>query len=50
MLKNVKAGGIRCDEILWIENKARVWGQSPRRCGNFTAFLKNKAFFKHSLV
>jgi len=63
MLTNAKAGGIRCNEILYIENKASVWGQipqrqkangvqgrSPRRCGKFTAFLKKKyAFFMHSL-
>jgi len=26
MTSNVKAGGIRCVEILCIENKAGVWG------------------------
>jgi len=45
MLTNVKAGGIRC-----IENKARVWGQSPSRrrpmglLGDFTAFFQKIAF------
>jgi len=30
MLTNIKAGGTRCIEILCIENKSLVWGQSPQ--------------------
>jgi len=47
MLKNVKAEGIRCVEILCIEKKSGAWGQSDggsraklERCGDFTVFFQ----------
>jgi len=46
MLTNVKAGEIRCIEILCIENKAGVWEQTrSRRCDEFTVFSKKKYAF-----
>jgi len=60
MLTNVKLGGVRCVEILCIENKAGVcassrrrptgvWGRIPRRCGDVTALLPKIRSFRHSL-
>jgi len=59
MLTNVTAGGIKCVEILCIENKVGVWEQSPhppeadrdsgaplpRRCGNFRDFFQKISIF-----
>jgi len=60
MLTNVKAGGIRCVEILYIVDKAGLssatGGQWGFRGGALAAaailqfFSKKYAFFKHSLV
>jgi len=38
MLTNVKAGRIRCIEILCIENKAEVWGAKPPAAGGQWGF------------
>jgi len=49
MLTNVKAGGIRCAEILCIENKTGVWGRVPTRRRPMGVILRRfYSFFEKS--